>query len=153
MTVAFVGHRKIETSTDLKLKLYNIIEHLIIDEGAETFLFGSRSEFNDLCYTVVSELHVKYRQIKRIYVRAEYEYVNSDYTEYLLTMYEDTFYSPRVHGAGALSYIKRNEVMIDSCDVLIVYCNVNYMPIKTRSGTKIAVEYAQKHGKRIFNLY
>lgn len=154
MKVAFIGHRKIEYSQELKNRLTNTIEQLIINESADVFMFGSVSEFNDLCYEVVTELKARYSHIKRIRVRAEYEYIDSSYTEFLLTLYEDTFYPTMVHGAGKLSYIKRNQVMVDMCDTLIVYCNEKYVPhTRTNSGTKIAVEYAKKKNKRQINLF
>ncbi len=154
MTVGFIGHRKIESTAELKERLKKTIEELILSEGADTFLFGSRSEFDKLCYEVVSELKKRYSHIRRIYVRAEYEVISESYTEYLLSSYEETFYPDQVHGAGALSYIKRNQVMIDRSDLLIVYYNEQYEPKSSkRSGTKIAVEYAQKKKKRLMNLY
>lgn len=44
--------------------------------------------------------------------------------------------------------------MIDRSDLLIVYYNENYKPKNSKnSGTKIAVEYAQRKKKRLLNLY
>lgn len=51
MTVAFIGHRKIENTAELKERLQKTIEEVIICEGADTFLFGSRSAFDMLCAT------------------------------------------------------------------------------------------------------
>lgn len=56
----FIGHRTINETEQLKLKLYNIIEKLIIEENVDTFLFGSKSRFNDLCYELVTEIKGKY---------------------------------------------------------------------------------------------
>ena len=53
-TCCFFGHRIINETEELKLKLIFIIEKLIADEKINTFLFGSKSEFNDLCYIIVS---------------------------------------------------------------------------------------------------
>lgn len=154
MKVAFIGHRKIEYSQELENRLTNTIEHLIVNDGADEFMFGSVSDFNDLCYDVVTELKERYVHIRRIRVRAEFEHIDDEYTEFLLSIYEDTFYPPQVHGAGRLSYIKRNQVMVDMCDILIVYFNEKYVPYtQTNSGTKIAVEYAKKKNKRLINLF
>ena len=154
MKVAFIGHRNVEKTQALRDKLMRVSEKLIVNEQADTFLFGSRSEFNNLCYEVVTELCKRYSYIRRIFVRAEYEYVNKDYMEYLLENYEDTFYPQSVHGAGVNSYIKRNQVMIDMCDALVAYFDENYIPqTKTKSGTKIALNYARKKNKRVINLF
>lgn len=68
MIVAFIGHRKINYSETLKEKVKKIVENLIINENADTFLFGSKSEFDTLCYEVVTELQAKYNLIRRVYV-------------------------------------------------------------------------------------
>ncbi len=154
MKVAFIGHRNIERTQELRECLTQTVESLIVNENADIFLFGSRSAFNDLCYEIVTELQNKYGHIKRIYVRAEYEYIKKEYIDYLSSLYEDTFFPIEVHGAGVLSYIKRNRVMIDMCDVLVAYCNQDYAPpTRVRSGTKTAVEYARSKHKRIINLF
>ncbi|MCM1306640.1 MAG: hypothetical protein NC037_03060 [Bacteroides sp.] len=157
MIVAFIGHRKIAFSQNLKDKLYQIIENLIVNENADIFLFGSKSEFDTLCYKVVSELKNVYPHISRTYVRAEYEYIDKSYMDYLLQSYEDTYFPQEVEGAGRLSYIKRNKIMIDKCSVLLVYFNETYQPKskrgKTVSGTKTAVDYAKKKQKQIINLF
>lgn len=45
MIVAFIGHRTINNTEALKDKLKRIVENLIVNENADTFLFGSKSEF------------------------------------------------------------------------------------------------------------
>lgn len=152
MKIAFIGHRKIDNPEVLREALTIIIEKLIRDEGADTFLFGSRSEFDELSREIVSRLKERYTYIKRVYVRAEYEHVSKEYADYLLESCEQTFFAPRAHGAGAKVYIKRNEEMIDMCDVLVAYFDINYEPKNgKRSGTRMAVEYAVKRNKRIIN--
>ena len=83
-TCCFFGHRKITGAEDLEIKIYEIMEKLILQNGVDTFLMGSKSEFDRLCRKVVSRLKEKYPHIKRIYVRAEYPYINEDYESYLL---------------------------------------------------------------------
>ena len=68
-TCCFFGHRKIDEMAELKNKLYEIIENLIVNERIDTFLFGSKSAFDDLCHKITTELKEKYPHIKRIYVR------------------------------------------------------------------------------------
>ena len=132
----------------------SIVENLIVNENANTFLFGSKSEFDTLCYNVVTELQGKYSSIRRVYVRAEYEFINEEYKKYLLNLYEFTYFPKIVQGAGPLSYIKRNQAMIDKCDIVVAYYDDQYMPsTKTKSGTQIAVIHALKNNKRLINLH
>ena len=71
-TCCFFGHRTINETEELKSKLIETIEKLIVEKQVDTFLFGSKSRFNSLCQETVTELKEKYPHIKRIYVRAEY---------------------------------------------------------------------------------
>ncbi len=59
--------------------------------------------------------------------------------------------------AGKASYVERNRIMIDESDFGIFYMNENYFLSKSKSGTKIAYDYALKKSKkgliRIFNVF
>ncbi len=150
-TCCFFGHRTINETDELKSKLNEIIEKLILDENVDTFLFGSKSRFNSLCQETVTKIKEKYPHIKRIYVRAEYPYINDDYKNYLLESYEDTYYPEKIIGSGRAVYIERNYEMINNSKFCIVY----YDELNTanrKSGTKIALDYAVKNGKQIIKL-
>lgn len=148
----FIGHRTINETEELKERLCEIIEKLIVDENVDTFLFGSKSRFNSLCHELVTEIKEKYPHIKRTYVRAEYLNIDDSYKNYLLQHYEDTYYPERIIGAGKAVYVERNCEMIDKSHFCIVYYNEQNAPTTRKSGTKIAVDYAVKQGKRIINL-
>ncbi len=152
MKVAFIGHRTVADEEAVGERLFEVIASLIKD-GANEFLFGSRSRFNDICYDVVTELKQEFEHVRRIYVRAEYEYVPQWYIDELLKHYEATVYPECVHGAGVKSYIKRNRFMVDMCDIAVVYYNENYKPTRGNSGTMLAVTYAERKNKRIINVF
>ena len=151
----FIGHRKINFTDELHEKLVKTIESLI-EKGVKTFLFGSRSQFNDFCLGVVTDLKAKYPSIKRVYVRADSEYIDTDYENYLLNQYEKTYFAQSAHDAGKLVYIKRNQEMIDKSDVCIFYYDkadgLSEKGQKT-SGTKRAFEYAVKRKKEVVNVF
>ena len=113
-TCCFFGHRKITETDELKSNLYSEIEKLITNEKVHTFLFGSKSHFDDLCHTIVTELKEKYPHIKRVYVRAEFPYIDDSYREYLLESYEDTYYPSKMIDAGKAAYVERYYEMIDN---------------------------------------
>jgi len=168
-TACFFGHRKISVTDDLKSRLYNEIENLITADGIDIFLFGSKSQFDDLSYQIVSDFKSKYPNIKRIYVRAEFEYIYGEgsraYREGLLERYEDTYYPECVSGAGKAVYVKRNCHMIDKSSVCVVFYDENYLPARRKqsrrdlfdyqpaSGTGIAYQYAVKKKKKIINIF
>ncbi len=151
-TCCFLGHRNINETEELKIKLYGIIEKLIVEESVNTFLFGSKSRFDSLCLEIVTKIKEKYPYIKRVYVRAEYPYISERYKAYLLKSYEDTLYPEKILGAGKASYVERNYEMINSSHFCIVYYNELIAPATRKSGTKIALDYAIKHGNKIINI-
>ena len=126
-----------------------MIEKLITEENVDTFLFGSKSRFNDLCHELVTKIKEKYPHIKRIYVRAEFPYISGSYKEYILKDFEDTYFPDRLIGAGRASYIERNIEMIQNSRFCVVYYDRHHTPSARKSGTKIALDYAVKLQKQI----
>ena len=151
-TCCFFGHRTIKQTEELKIKLIDTIERLISVEKVDTFLFGSKSSFDSLCLELVTELKKKYPHIKRIYVRAEFPFIDDGYKEYLLKSYEDTYFPEKIVGSGRAVYVERNCEMINKSRFCVVYYDEENLPSKRKSGTKIAFEYAQKQGKEIIKV-
>lgn len=166
----FIGHRKIDKSCELIENIKNLIEDLIVNKNVGIFMFGSKSRFDDLCYDIVTELKNKYPHIKRIYVRAEFEYIDGEgckaYKDGLLEHYEDTYYPEHMIKAGKSRYVERNQEMIKKSDFCIFYYDENYQPPRRRnskrdlfdyqpkSGTGVAYNYAiKKKDKQVFNVF
>lgn len=152
MTCCFVGHRDIYETEELRKQLYRVVEDLIVNKSVDTFLFGSKSRFNSLCYELVTDLKEKYPKIKRVYVRAEFPVIHEDYKRYLLTHYEDTYYPESVVATGKAVYINRNKEMIDRSNFCVFYYNEKNLPIGRKSGTKIALDYGEKCKKVIYQF-
>ena len=129
------GHRKIERKDELKVRLSEVIENLIVNESVDTFYVGSRSEFDDLCRDVLSEQKKKHSHIKRIYVRAEYPDINEDYENYLLKGCEETYFPERARTSGKGVYIERNYEMINNSDICIVYFKDGYLPPRRKKNS------------------
>jgi uncharacterized phage-like protein YoqJ len=164
-TCCFFGHRKIDETEELKNKLYEIIEKLIVNKKIDTFLFGSKSEFDSLCLKTSTELKEKYPHIKRIYVRSAFQHIPDWYEDSLLKHYEGTYFPKHMENAGKASYVERNQEMIDHSKFCVVYYDENYLPARRRnsrrdlfdyqpkSGTAVAYDYAVKKKKEIINVY
>ena len=165
MIVTFIGHRKLHFDNSFRKQLKELLLSLIDDRNADTFLFGSRSDFNNLCLDIVTEIQKERPNIKRVYVRAEYPYINKDYEDYLLGSYDVTYIPENVIDAGKAAYIERNFHMIDKSDLCVFYYDENYKPPlkpatrgritreQPKSGTKAAYEYAIRQQKEIINLF
>ena len=168
LACSFLGHRKIKITNELKQRVKKCIEDLIINNNVRTFLFGSKSAFNDFCHLIVSELKEKYPNVKRVFYtcksegctleckRQELEKVYSQILnkEIHLLGFEEEFEHKTKYTAGKASYIERNQAMINDSDFCVFYYDKNYAPpTKSNSGTKIAYEFAIKKEKNIINLF
>ena len=145
-TCCVFGHRKVTGKEDLKIKLTQIIERLIACDNVDTFLFGSRSEFDDLCREVISERKEKHKHIKRIYVRAEYPDIDEAYEKYLLQRCEKTYFPERARNAGRAVYIERNYEMINNSEICLVYYKDGYLPPERKNSNRDLVSYQPNSG-------
>ena len=81
----------------------------------------------------VTELKEKHPHIKRIYVRAAYQYIDDSYKNYLLESYDDTYYPLHIENAGKASYVERNQEMIDKSKYCVIYYDENYLPKRQKT--------------------
>ena len=160
---SFFGHRDTPQTDELKQKVRETVERLIVEEGVDTFLFGSRSKFDELCHMVVTELKEKYPYIQRIAYLCKHEtgclvgegakmkqqIKQLTGRDVYVPEYEDIKRSDRVNSAGRATYVERNYWMIDeSCCVAFFLRD-----IQKKSGTQIAYLYAKKEGKTLLSLF
>lgn len=175
----FIGHRRIEVTNDLKKKFKQIIENLIINHNVLIFLFGSKSDFNHICHSIVTELREKYPKIKRIGYSCKSEtfilenerlkwqkiFSNVQNNEINILAVDEELEHKTKYVSGKASYIERNKAMIDDSDWCIFYYDDNYLPESRRyskrsnyyyqpnSGTRLAYLYAKQKKKQIINLF
>ncbi len=162
MQACFIGHRKIEITEELVSLLKQTVKTLV-EKGVDTFLFGSRSDFDSLSWQIVTQLKDEYPFIKRVYVRSGFQHIDKSYEDYLLESYEETYFSPKLERAGKYAYVERNCEMIDKSQYCVFYYDEKYLPPnksgsnlfekRRKSGTRVAVEYATKQKKKIVNLF
>ena len=58
-TCCFFGHRTINETEELKTKLCEAVEDLITNKNVDTFLFSSKSRFDELCLEIVTKIKGK----------------------------------------------------------------------------------------------
>lgn len=95
----------------------------------------------------------KYPHIKRIYVRAEFPYIDDSYRNYLLERFEDTYYPEKMIDAGKAAYIERNYEMINKSKYCIVFYDENYVPPKRKHSRKDLIEYQPQSGTKLAYEY
>lgn len=167
-SVCFIGHKEIERKEELKNKLIHVIKKLINDYDITNFLFGDKSDFNNLCVDIVSNLKNEYKSIKLIYYPSndwyrDNEEENNKFFENIFNIHKiryDKYIYLNYYGKSG--YVRRNKKMIDDSDICVFYYNINYVPKKTKwlklnvsrkSGTMIAYNYAKLKHKAIINLF
>ncbi len=140
-TVTFCGHSQIPSydETIVKAKLHSEIEKLI-NQGAKTFLLGGYGSFDLLCAKTVKELKKSHPHIKSVLV---IPYLDRDYN---LNLYDCSEYPPIETVPKRLAIIKRNEYMVDACNILVAYVRVSY------GGAYKTLRYAKQKHKVIINL-
>ena len=155
---SFFGHRDTPQTEELKQKVQEIVERLIVEEGVDTFLFGSRSKFDELCHIVVTELKEKYPHIQRIAylckhesgclvgagARLKQQIKQATGRDVYVPEYEDIKKSNKVNSAGRASYVVRNYWMVENSDYVIIYIKKNYSLSRSISGTWVVYQYAIK---------
>ena len=160
---SFFGHRDTPQTQELKQKVRETVERLILEEGVDTFLFGSRSKFDELCHMVVTELKWKYPQIQRIAHLCKHEsgclagegkdeqrrIKELTGRDVYVPEYEDIKKSDRVNSAGRAAYVERNYWMIDDSQIIILFYNSK---IERISGVKIARNYAMQKKKGVMYI-
>ena len=176
---SFFGHRKIKITEELKQKVKEIIEYLIVNHNVLTFLFGSRSDFDYLCHLVVTELKEKYSNIiRKCYTcrsetctleseRAHWEEIYSHFRKEKVTLLgvEEEIEHKTKYSSGRASYVERNQAMINDRDCCIFYYDKNYQTemrkyskrsigyYQPKSGTALAYTYAKQKKKQIINIF
>ena len=153
---SFFGHRDTPQTEELKQKVKETVERLIVEEGVDTFLFGSRSKFDELCHIVVTELKEKYPYIRRIAYLCKHEtgcLVGTGMElkrkikeitgrDAYVAEYEEIKKSDRVNSAGRASYVERNKYMLNESDFSIFHLIENNCANK--SGTMLAYQYSKQ---------
>lgn len=153
---SFFGHRDTSQTEELKQKIRETVEQLIVEEGVDTFLFGSRSKFDELCHMVVTELKEKYPHIRRIAYLCRHESGClagdgmdlerriKDITgrEMRIREFEEIKKSDRVNVAGRAAYVERNQWMIDESDYCVFYREMTRL--NQKSGVFAAWDYAKQ---------
>ncbi len=164
----FIGHRKVEEGESVAKRVKEVVERLILEEGIDVFCFGSKSQFNDICHEVVTELKNIYPHIIRIAytcrgegcvleknrekLEAAYTYATGKQICFLGVEVEREYKDK--YSAGRAGYIQRNQAMIEDSDYCVLYYREEYFPNggKTKSGTEIAYKYILQKKKEYVNI-
>lgn len=147
---SFFGHRKIEDAEDLRKKIINFLETLIVEKGYNVFLFGGFGEFDELCHEIVSTYRKKYPTIKRVFCVTDETFLLARKRPAYLreTDYEEFVYLPLTFDYWYTRIYYRNCEMIERSDFVIFYAEH-----RKNSGAYKALQYAKKRKKEYINIF
>jgi len=148
-TVSFFGHRKIENFFALEARMEHLIRELLRTREYVEFLVGRNGEFDQLAASTVLRLKrlVGSKNSSLIlvlpYMTAEFENNQKSFASY----YDEIEISEAAAGKHFKAAIQtQNCEMVDRSDMVICYVT------RKNGGAYSTVQYAQKQGKRIFNV-
>ena len=148
-TCSCFGHSEIDITNELTERTRTEINKAI-ESGVRTFLFGGRSDFDDLCYSLVTEKKNANPQldIKRVFCFALDKQLRKPPHWFERKEYESLECPTKRFDYWYTSIYYRNLAMIDQSD-LILFC----VEERENSGAYKTYRYAVKKNKRIVNLF
>ena len=135
------GHREI--FGNIKEKIVTAVKKAA-EQGCELFYTGAMGEFDEIFSSAVRFLKKTYPEIKLVCVKPYLTKEINESGDYLYSLYDDIIIPTELADIHYKTVItKRNQWIIDKCDVVIGYT------IRDYGGAYKAIDYANKKGKEI----
>ncbi len=142
LSCCFIGHRKVQDKELVFSCVKQIVATLVSEKGVRIFRFGSKSEFDDICHIVVTNLQSIYPDIVRVNYNLKSEYtvrkeekakLQQRYSQILkkdvtVKDFDEFIISHQVINAGRASYVERNQDMISDSDYCVFFYMEDYKP-------------------------
>ena len=136
MIITFCGHRELYDEKEVKVWLERVTENLIVN-GAEKFYLGGYGAFDRLAASVLAEQKKRYPQIELVLILP---YLNRRKD---ISPCDSSLYPPLESVPRRYAILRRNEWMIQRCDVLVAYVTHGW------GGAARTLAYARKKKKTI----
>lgn len=143
------GHSDVTVTEDLTERTRKEIEKAIAD-GVRFFLFGGRSDFDDLCYDLVTEQKNANPQLglKRVFCFPLCKQLRKPPIWFIPKEYEAKVCPDKEFDYWYTSIYYRNLAMIDRSDLVLFWVEK-----RENSGAYKTYRYAVKKHKKIVNLF
>lgn len=148
-TCSCFGHSNVDITDELTARTRIEIDKAI-EDGVRIFLFGGRSDFDDLCYDLVTEKRNTNLQlnIKRVFCFALDKQLRKPPRWFIRKEYEALECPTKDFDYWYTSIYYRNLAMIDQSDLILFWVEQ-----RENSGAYKTYRYAIKKHKRIVNLF
>lgn len=147
-TCSCFGHTEVDITDKLRADVKKAVDDAVA-EGFRIFLFGGRSDFDDLVYDIVSDVKAQHTDIdiKRVFCFPLDRDLYRPPRWFQKKQYESLECPPKSFDYWYPSLYYRNCAMIDKSDLVLFYAEQ-----RENSGAYKALEYAQKIHKRLINF-
>ena len=146
MIVTFCGHAHFSKSEKYEQQILAFLEEKVGDQPADMYL-GDYGSFDSFAYGCCKKYKETHPYISLVFITP---YLTIDYQknhlDYKKTRYDSIIY-PEIEGIPkryAITY--RNKYMVEVADYVVAYVSHNW------GGAYKTYKYAQRKGKKIFNL-
>ena len=148
-TCSCFGHSDVEITDELIVRARIEIDRAVAD-NVRTFLFGGRSNFDDLCYDLVTEKRNDCPQlnIKRVFCFALDKQLRKPPHWFIRKEYEALECPTKDFDYWYTSIYYRNIAMIDQSDLVLFWVEK-----RENSGAYKTYKYSVKNHKHIVNLF
>ena len=145
MVITFCGHSQSIIDKNEIVKITDYLLKVIKCYPNAIFYIGGYGNFDNEMCKILSKLKTKFSNIKIIFVTP---YLSPSYSKlkYADKYFDEIIYPPIESAPKKLAIIKRNEWMVDNCDLLIAHISHSW------GGANKTLEYAVKKGKPYINF-
>ena len=149
--VAFIGNKRVGTEGKVLKTLVSALEEQIVENVYRvrklpvTFYCGGYGEFSYLAAKAIDILRERYPEFEaeKIFVTPYIAPSYSQTLDYMKEFYDGIVYPPLESVPAKFAIFRRNQWMIDECDLLVTY-------VRDKTGnTRKFVEYAIRKKKEI----
>lgn len=148
MICSLFGHGTIFKKEEVQKRLKSTLLKLI-DLGYSEFLVGIHGDFDKIALSVCRELK-REQNIKINLIFTSLNYVQREFGDYEKLYSDINFVSYPIENYYFKNQITmNNRFMVDDSDLVLCYVDRE----KTRSGAKMAMNYAIKFGKKVVNIF
>lgn len=147
-TCSCFGHLEVEITDELRSRTEKAVEEAI-ENGVTVFLFGGRSDFDDLVYEIVTQIKEREGRsdIQRIFCFPLDSQLRKPPRWYQQKEYEDRICPVKRIDWWYTAIYYRNCAMIDESDLVLFYAEA-----RENSGAYKAYQYAVRAHKKLLNF-
>lgn len=145
MIITFCGHGSINIDQGVADKIKDFLIEKIKQCPNAKFYLGGYGCFDHLVFSILRKLKKDFQNIELIFISP---YLDSSYSKLQIAneIYDSTLYPPLETVPKKYAILKRNEWMVENCDLLVAYVKYSW------GGARKTLDYAIRKKKPYINF-